>query len=175
MPKSPALIKSAEIQSCIQEVRGKKVILDADLARFYGVETRILNRAVKRNPNKFPPDFIFPLKNQEVIALKSQNGISNTGRGGRRKVVYAFTEYGAFQAANVLRSTKANQTSVLIIQAFVALRDAGKQQKQLLDQLLVRLQEHGTKIGQHDEEIAGIVQFIKELMEMRKAEKKLLN
>ena len=78
-------------------------------------------------------------------------------------------------AANVLRSKKANQTSVLIIRAFVALRDADKQQKQLLGKVLAQLEEHGAKIGQHDEEISGIVKFITEIMKMQKVEKKFLN
>ncbi|HCU25150.1 MAG TPA: DNA-binding protein [Deltaproteobacteria bacterium] len=174
MPQSRALIRAEEIQSRIQEIRGQKVIIDADLARFYGVETRRLNEQVRRNKDKFPADFLFPLTSQEVEILKSQNAISRS-HGGRRKTTYAFTEHGALMAANVLRSKKANQTSVLIIRAFIALRDAGKQQRQLLDEILAQLEEHGSKIGQHDAEISGIVKFLTEIMKMQKAEKKFLN
>ena len=174
MPQNRFLIKPEEIQSRIQEIRGQKVIVDADLARFYGVETRRLNEQVRRNKDKFPPDFLFPLSDQEADILKSQNAISSS-HGGRRKTTYAFTEYGALMAANVLRSKKANQTSILIIRAFIALRDAGKQQKQLLDKILAQLEKHGSKIGQHDDEISGIVKFLTEIMKMQKAEKKFLN
>jgi hypothetical protein len=78
-------------------------------------------------------------------------------------------------AANVLRSKKANQTSVLIIRVFIALRNAGKQQMGLLNKILAKLEEHGSKIGQHDEELSGIVKFLTELLKMQKAEKKFLN
>lgn len=174
MSQGKALIKSEEIQSCIQEIRGQKVIVDADLARFYGIETRRLNEQVRRNKDKFPADFLFLLTYQEFDVLMSQNAISSS-HGGRRKTTYVFTEHGALMAANVLRSKKANQTSVLIIRAFVALRDAGKQQRELLDKILARLEEHGSKIGQHDEEISGIVKFLTEIMKMQKAEKKFIN
>jgi len=174
MSKNKSLIKPEEIQNCIQEIRGQKIIIDSDLAKFYGIETRRLNEQVKRNKQRFPTDFLFPLTDQEVENLMSQYAISNS-HGGRRKTTYAFTEHGALMAANVLRSKQAYQTSVLIIRAFIALRNAGKQQKQLLDKILARLEEHGSKIGQHDEEISGIVKFLNEIMKMQKAEKKFLN
>lgn len=169
-----SLVSSDEIQGRIQEIRGQKVILDADLATFYGVETRRLNEQVRRNKDMFPSDFMFPLTHQEVAILMSQNAISSS-HGGRRKTTYAFTEHGALMAANVLRSRKANQTSVLIIRAFVALRDAGYQQRQLLDKILAQLEEHGSMIGQHDAEISGIVKFLTEIMKMQKVEKQFLN
>jgi hypothetical protein len=175
MHKNKALTKVEEIKSCIYELKGQSIILDADLARFYGVETKQLNQAVNRNSQKFPSDFRFPLDNQEVTILKSQNVTSRSTHGGRRKTVYAFTEHGALMAANVLRSNKANRLSVVIIRAFIALRDAGKQQKQLLDKILTQLKEHGTKLQQHDDEIGGIVEFIKDMMKMQNVEKKLLN
>lgn len=174
MPKHKSLIKAEDIQNSIQEIQGRKVIIDSDLARFYGVETRRLNEQVKRNKQRFPADFLFPLTNQELEILMSQSAISNS-HGGRRKVTYAFTEHGALMAANVLRSKQAYQMSVLIIQAFIALRDTGKQQKQLLDKILSQLEKHSSKLGQHDEEISGIVKFLNEIMKMQKAEKKFLS
>ncbi len=174
MSKNKFLIKPEEIQNSIQEIRGQKIIIDSDLAKFYGVETRRLNEQVKRNKQRFPADFLFALTNQELEILMSQSAISSS-HGGRRKATYAFTEHGALMAANVLRSKKAYQTSVLIIRAFTALRDAGKQQRQLLDKVLVQLEKHSSKIGQHDEEISGIVKFLNELMKMQKTERKLLN
>ena len=174
MPKNKFLIKPEEIQNCIQEIRGRKIIIDSDLAKFYGVETRRLNEQIKRNKQRFPTDFLFPITDQEVENLMSQYAISSS-HGGRRKTTYAFTEHGALMAANVLRSKQAYQTSVLIIRAFIALRDTGKQQRQLLDKILIQLEKHGSKLGQHDEEISGIVKFLNEIMKMQKAEKKFLN
>lgn len=86
-------ISKAEIQKCIFIARKQKVMLDTDLARIYGVETRTLNQAVKRNPHRFPPDFMFQLKESEF--LRSQIGASKIGRGGRRYLPYVFTEHGA--------------------------------------------------------------------------------
>jgi hypothetical protein len=174
MSKNKFLIKPEEIQNCIQKIRGRKVIIDSDLARFYGVETRRLNEQVKRNKQRFPTDFLFQLTDQEVEILMSQYAISSS-HGGRRKTTYAFTEHGTLMAANVLRSRKAYRTSVLVIRAFIALRDTGKQQRQLLDKILAQLEKHGSKLGQHDEEISGIVKFLNEIMKMQRAEKKFLN
>ncbi len=163
--KDQALTKVEDIRTRIHEIRGQKVILDKDLARFYGVDTRTLNQAVKRNSDKFPPDFVFSLEIPEVRALISQTVISKDGRGGRRKTTYAFTEHGALMVANVLRSSVASQTSVLIIRAFIALRDEDQELRQLLNQIW-------EKLGQHDEEIAGLTQFLNGILNMLKAEKK---
>ena len=110
------------IERAILSIRGEKVMLDGDLAEIYGVETRILNQAVKRNIERFPADFMFQLTSKEVEALRSQIVISNEGRGGRRYLPYAFTEHGALMLANVLNSERAAQTSVQVVRAFVRLR-----------------------------------------------------
>ena len=91
----------------VRWVRGERVILDADLARLYEVETRALNRAVRRNVKRFPPDFMFMLVNEEVTNLKCQIGISSSGWGGRRKPIMAFTEQGVAMLSSVLRSDRA--------------------------------------------------------------------
>ena len=93
-PKSEnrIVISSRQIEGCIFLIRGEKVILDSDLADLYGVETKALKRAVRRNRARFPEDFMFQLNNQEVIRLRCQNGTSKTGRGGSRYLPYAFTE-----------------------------------------------------------------------------------
>ncbi len=150
--RNSEFIKIETIRSSIHETRNQKVILDADLAKFYGVDIRTLNQAMKRNQDKFPPDFVFPLESQELKALISQTVISNEGRGGRRKATYAFTEHGALMAANVLRSSRASQTSVLIIRTFIALRDEGQEQAKVLNKIW-------DKLSQHDEEIAGSRNF----------------
>jgi hypothetical protein len=106
-------------------VRGHKVMLDADLAELYGVPTKALVQAVKRNRERFPPDFVFPLTDHEDAALRSQIVTSNApppGRGGRRTSPYAFTEQGVAMLSSVLRSDRAVQVNVEIMRAFVRLR-----------------------------------------------------
>jgi hypothetical protein len=110
----------------IHAVRGHKVMLDADLAELYGVPTKALVQAVKRNQGRFPLDFVFQLTDQEVAVLRSQIVTSNAppvGRGGRRTAPYAFTEQGVAMLSSVLRSERAVQVNVEIMRAFVRLRD----------------------------------------------------
>jgi len=102
------------VESLIHLIRGQHVILDADLARVYGVPTKRLNEAVKRTLERFPSDFAFLLKPQEVASLRSQIATSK-GRGGRRYIPRAFTEFGAIMAANVLNSPRAVQISVFVV------------------------------------------------------------
>src|SRR5919201_4123237 len=109
------------VEERIRVIRGKQVVLDSDLAAFYGVETRRLTEQMKRNEERFPEDFVFQLTAEETEALRSQNAISK-GRGGRRYRPYAFTEQGALQASSVLRSAKAAEVSVAVARAFVAMR-----------------------------------------------------
>ena len=108
-------------EELIMRVRGQSVILDADLAMLYGVETRQLNQQMKRNQERFPKSFAFQLTQSEWERLRSQNVISK-GRGGRRYAPHVFTEHGVLMAANVLNSRKAIKTSVAIVEAFVKLR-----------------------------------------------------
>jgi hypothetical protein len=109
------------IEKAILLIRDEKVILDVDLAALYDVETRSLLQAVKRNPERFPTDFMFQLTRKEFDALRSQSVISK-GRGGRRYLPYVFTEHGAIMAANVLNSKTAVQASVEVVRAFIRLR-----------------------------------------------------
>lgn len=97
-------------------------MLDADLARLYGVTTARLNEQVKRNRDRFPADFMFQLTPAEFAGLKSQIAISNRGRGGRRKRPYAFTEHGAVMLASVLNTPIAVEASIMVVRAFVQLR-----------------------------------------------------
>ena len=116
-------------------LRGEKVLLDADLAKLYGVSTARLNEQVKRNARRFPSDFAFRLTNHEFRALISQIATSNSGRGGIRKNPFAFTEHGALMAASVLNSHRAIQTSVYVVRAFVRLREALAAHKDLARKL----------------------------------------
>lgn len=122
MSEDTIAIPVDRIERAILLIRGEKVMLDSDLADIYGVETKTLNRAVKRNQSRFPSDFMFQLTPEEAKSLRCQFGTSNEGRGGRRYLPYAFTEHGALMLANVLNSERAARTSVLVVRTFVRLR-----------------------------------------------------
>ena len=114
-----SILKQTRIESLIHEIRGQKVMLDRDLARLYGVSTGNLNKAVKRNIERFPERYMFQLTSEEN--LKFQNGISSWG--GSRSLPYAFTEQGVAMLSSVLHSPAAIQISINIIDAFVAMRN----------------------------------------------------
>jgi hypothetical protein len=117
-----SLIPSERIERTIYLIRGEKVMLDRDLAELYLVETKMLNRAVKRNLTRFPEDFMFQLSAEEAAGLRFQTGTSQKGRGGRRYLPYAFTEQGVAMLSSVLRSDRAVQVNIEIMRAFVRLR-----------------------------------------------------
>jgi hypothetical protein len=120
----------------IAQVRGQRVILDADLAVLYGVETKRFNEAVRRNLAWFPADFMFRLTADEYTALRSQFATLKTGRGAHRKYLpYAFTEHDAIMVATILNSTRAVEVSVYVVRAFIRLREATAQHKDLADRL----------------------------------------
>jgi len=140
------------------------VLLDEDLARLYGVETRVLVQAVKRNPKRFPKDFMLQLNAAEWSALRSQIVISKTRRGGRRYAPYAFTEQGVAMLSSVLGSERAIAVNIEIMRAFVRMRQMLASNQELakcLDQLEARIEK---KLAAHDEAIAAILSAIRELM-----------
>jgi hypothetical protein len=116
------VIPSERIESAIYLIRGEKVMLDRDLALLYEVETKVLNRAVKRNLQRFPSDFMFQLTAEEADRLRWQIGTSNEGRGGRRYLPYVFTEQGVAMLSSVLNSERAILVNSEIMRAFVKLR-----------------------------------------------------
>ena len=122
MSEGTTLIPITEIERKILLIRGQKVLLDSDLAVLYGVTTFNLNKAVKRNLERFPADFMFQLAPQEVANLIFQSGISRSRHGGHRKPPYAFTEQGIAMLSGVLRSPRAVQVNIEIMRAFVRLR-----------------------------------------------------
>lgn len=150
-------------------LRGQKVLLDADLAALYGVETRRLNEQVRRNAERFPEDFIFEVSDEEFSNLKSHFATSSWG--GRRKLPLAFTEHGAIMAATVLKSARAVEVSVYVVRAFVQLRELVASNKALalrLDDLESRTElmslkhdafEHSTRV-----QLKHIFDAIRELM-----------
>ena len=123
LPSKQALVPTERIDRAILLIRGKKVILDTNLASLYGVETRVLVQAVKRNAERFPPDFMFQLNKEEVDFLRSQIVTLKRGRGQHSKYLpHAFTEQGVAMLSSVLRSPRAIQVNIEIMRAFVRLR-----------------------------------------------------
>jgi hypothetical protein len=159
MKNDPVLALDA-VARRIFELRGQRVMLDADLAVLYGVETRYIPRAVKRNPGRFPPDFAFQLSAEETASLRSTFGISKTGRGGRRYAPYVFTEHGALMLSSVLNSARADEISLLIVRAFVWLRQTVPAYQELADKLM----ELESAVTRHDNDIRMILDALRELI-----------
>jgi len=160
-----ALSKVEDITRAILVLRGRRVLLDAELAVLYGVTTRRLNEQVRRNRKRFPGDFLFELTTEEFANLKSRFATSSWG--GRRKRPLAFTEHGAIQAATILNSPRAVEMSVYVVRAFVKLREVLSTNRELarrFEQLESRLD---SKLTDHDEAIAAILSAIRELMRPR--------
>ena len=153
------------ITQAILVMRGQRVLLDAELASLYGVTTKALNQAVKRNAARFPTDFMFRLTSEEAESSRSQIVTLKTGRGQNIKYrPHAFTEHGAIQAANVLNSPRAAEMSVYVVRAFVQLRELLASNSELakrLDELEARIEQ---KLTGHDEAIAAMLSAIRQLM-----------
>ena len=152
-----------EVGQSILFLRGQRVILDRELAAIYGVETRALNQAIKRNVERFPEDFMFQLNREEVTLSRSQSEILNPGRGRNIKYLpFAFTEHGTIQAANILSSPRAVEMGIYVVRAFVKLRDLLSSNRELarrFAQLETRLNK---KLTEHDEAIAAILSAIRQ-------------
>ena len=131
----PNILPSERIERSILLIRGDKVMLDADLAELYRVETRVLLQAVSRNQKRFPEDFMFQLSKEEYEFLRSQIVISKKGRGGRRYLAYVFTEQGVAMLSSVLRSERAVQVKIEIMRAFVRLQELVATHKDLARKL----------------------------------------
>jgi hypothetical protein len=146
MPSASSGLSTESIEHRIFTIRGRRVILDADLARLYGAPTFRLNEAVKRNSKRFPADFCFQLTRDEATILISQSAISSGAHGGRRTLPWAFTEHGAMMAANVLNSPRAVQMSIFIVRAFLRMR----QELVTSAAILKRLAEIDRRLLMHD-------------------------
>jgi len=145
---TPPLLPLEAITQRIIVLREQKVLLDADLAILYGVETRRLNEQVRRNPARFPEDFIFALTPDEFAHLKSQSATSSWG--GRRKLPLAFTEHGAIMAATVLNTPRAVEVSVYVVRAFVQLRELVSSHRELAKRLADLEQQTQALALKHD-------------------------
>ena len=160
-----ALGKVEDITRAILVLRGRRVLLDAELAVLYGVTTRRLNEQVRRNRKRFPDDFLLELTTEEFANLKSRFATSSWC--GRRKRPLAFTEHGAIQVTTILNGPRAVEISVHVVRAFVKLREVLSSNRELarrFEQLESRLD---SKLTEHDEAIAAILSAIRELMRPR--------
>ena len=160
------------IQSRILALREQRVMLDADLAQLYSVETRVLVQAVKRNLARFPEDFMFQLSAEEWAALRSQSVISNTeGRGGRRTAPYAFTEQGVAMLSTVLGSPRAIAVNIEIMRTFVRVRalaathgDLAKRLAELEDKTEALAMNHDTFSRNTRNQLREVFDALRELM-----------
>lgn len=152
--------KDKGFETMIHMVRGRRVMLDSDLARIYGVSTKRLNEQVRRNPRRFPGDFMFALSREEATSLRSQIATLK-GRGQHRKFkTLAFTEQGVAMLSSVLRSPKAVEANVAIMRAFVRYRE----ELMLNADLAEKFRKLEGKVDRHDNEIGGIMSAIRELI-----------
>lgn len=175
MKKAKAESKAPAIEDAIQTVRDERVILDADLAKIYGVETKVLNQAVKRNREKFPPDFLFELtrteavnlqrtRNQQDAILRSQIVTLKHGRHVKY-LPFAFTERGAIMAANILNSPQAVQMSVFVVRAFIKMRAALTDTRELARKLSALETELKSRLDTHESAIVEVLQRVMALLD----------
>lgn len=167
MPKRKTIVPLGKIEQRILLIRGEKVIVDADLAEFYGAPTKRLNEQVKRNKGRFPADFMFKLtpdEKSEVVAncdhlekLKYSKTLPN-----------AFTEHGAIMAASVLNTSRAIEVSVFIVRAFLRLRRLVAEHKEL-SRRIVQIENH---LADHDEQIIELIKAVKQLLKPEPPPKK---
>jgi len=151
----------------IYHIRGKKVMLDRDLAEMYGVETRVLNQAVKRNEKRFPIDFMFQLTEKELEEWKSQIVTSNKERMGLRKLPNVFTEQGVAMLSSVLNSETAIEVNIQIIRIFTRIREVLLTHKDVLlkmEQLEKKILQQDEKTNKQEDEIQLIFNALKQLL-----------
>lgn len=162
-----AVISDTIIVNKIYEIRGHKVMLDNDLAELYGVETKRLNEQVKRNPDRFPPDFMIQLNEKEWSILRSQNVISKPGRGGRQYLPNVFTEHGVLMLSSVLNNEIAIQVNIQLVRIFTQLRRiAGENNK-----LKLEIEEIKKKLNNQDKNIELVFGCLDELIEHKEKPK----
>jgi len=139
----PAIAPLQPVQSLIHSIRGNNVMIDSDLAALYKVPTKSLNLAVRRNRDRFPPDFMFQLTAEEATRLRLQFETSKSNRGGRRYPPYVFTEPGVAMLSSVLRSARAVQMNILIMRAFIRLRELVATNKDIATRVEKLERSHG--------------------------------
>jgi len=185
MAKKDIVAPIIGLEDLIHEIREQKVILDADLARIYGVSTKRLNEQVKRNKERFPADFAFQLTAKESAALRSQFATSSSQEAESKESVpnrsqiatgsqkhrdprlrpYAFTEHGAIMAANVLNSARAVQMSVFVVRAFLKMRALLGDKRELAKQLAALEKELKQRLDIHEAAIVTILQRVMDIID----------
>jgi len=161
MDKDLSLIPDEVIINKIYFIRGQKVMLDNDLAELYGVPTKVLNQAIKRNPHRFPEDFMFQLNLEEWQILKSQ--IVTSSWGGKRKLPFAFTEQGVAMLSGVLNSDIAIKVNIRIIRLFTKLREMLMTNKDLL----LRMEKIETELAGHGESIQAVFDYLDQFIKQQ--------
>ncbi|MFC3364334.1 ORF6N domain-containing protein [Pedobacter fastidiosus] len=161
--QAPSIIPENILVNKIYEIRGCKVMLDSDLAELYGVETRILNQAIKRNIERFPEDFMFQLSKEEWNSLISQIVTSKKGRGGIRKLPFAFTEHGVLMLSSVLNSQQAIQVNIQIVKIFTRLRQWLTEN----GELKYEIEDIKRKLNNQDKNIELVFSYLDQLMEKK--------
>lgn len=161
------IIPIQEVEKCILVLRGVRIIIDADLARLYGVQTKVLNQMVRRNFSRFPADFLFQLsenEKQEVVTNCDHLKNIRFFKG----LPYAFTEHGVVMAASLLSSERAAEVSIYVVRAFIKMREMVVEHKELF----MKLAELEQKVSGHDQNIQTLFTAIRALMETPQKAKK---
>ena len=166
MKKSKLLIHEETLVNKIHFIRGQKVMIDRDLAELYGVETKVLKQAVKRNMERFPADFMFRMNKDEFKNWRSQIVTSNSDKMGLRHLPFVFTEQGVAMLSSVLKSKQAIAVNIQIIRVFIKMRQlllANKDILLKLEKLESQMQKYDEDSKKHDEQIQLIFQYLKKL------------
>lgn len=166
MTKRLLILLDEAIISKIYVIRGKKVMIDRDLAELYNVETRVLNQAVRRNEKRFPEDFMFQMTKEEMEEWKSQIVISNIEKMGLRKPPLVFTEQGVAMLSSVLNSEQAIAVNIQIIRVFTKIREMLSTHKEIL----IKLEQLEKKDIEQDEKIMLIFEYLRQLEKARQVE-----
>lgn len=164
MPKKPHVALALPEQDIVNRIfliRGQKVMLDRDLAEMYGVETKVLKQAVRRNISRFPEDFMFEMTTEELNHWRSQNVTSNADKMGLRYPPFCFSEQGVAMLSSVLNSETAIQVNILIIRVFARMKQV------LLDykDLMLKMEKMEITVSKHEKEILAIFNAVKKLIE----------
>lgn len=164
MPRKPSIalaLPEKDIVNRIFLIRGQKVMIDRDLAEMYGVETRVLKQAVRRNITRFPEDFMFEMTSDELENWRSQSVISNSDKMGLRYTPFCFTEQGVAMLSSVLNSETAIQVNIQIIRVFVSMKQLLMDNKDLQ----LKMEQLEKVVSKHDKEILAIFNAVKKLIE----------
>ncbi|MFN8414978.1 MAG: ORF6N domain-containing protein [Cytophagaceae bacterium] len=159
MTQEVLVLPDEVVMNKIYQIRGNKVMLDSDLAAMYGVDTKVLNQAVKRNKERFPEDFMFILSNREFSQLQEQ--VTEAEWGGRRTNPYVFTEHGVLMLSSVLKSKKAVTVNIQIVRIFTRMREMLLTHKDLL----LELEELRKKVSGQDEKIEIIYNYLQQFVQ----------